>query len=183
VSRQHEVEHQNYYGYPGYWGPTGLGGPGMLPGALSSRSHADERPLHGATSIQPADDVHLRSVNELRTYHIEGTDGSIGHVDDFIVDDATWRLPYLVVDTSNWWVGQKVLVAPQWASRVSWSESKVYIDMTRDVIKSSPRWDPAATIHRAYEARLYDFYGRPVYWDGPTSPQAARSPVPSPGHP
>ena len=115
-------------------------------------------------SAEPPGDVHLRSARELRGYHIQGSDHSIGHVQDFIVDDETWAVRYLVVDTSNWWLGKKVLVAPHWASRVSWVENKVYVDLTREVIKHSPEWNETEGINREYEVRLYDYYGRPAYW-------------------
>jgi stress response protein YsnF len=36
--------------------------------------------------------------------------------------------------------------------------------MTRDQIKNSPEFDPAAPVNRAYEERLFDYYGRPKYW-------------------
>jgi hypothetical protein len=57
-----------------------------------------------------------------------------------------------------------VLVAPQWSTRVSYEEQKVFLDMTREAIKKSPEWDPCAGVNREYETRLYDYYGRPVYW-------------------
>ena len=53
-------------------------------------------------------------------HHIQATDGEIGHVEDFIIDDETWAIRYLIVDTQNWWPGKKVLVSPQWIERVSW---------------------------------------------------------------
>lgn len=59
----------------------------------------------------------MRSAREVRGYQIQGRDEAIGHVNDFIVDDETWEIRYLVIDTSNWWFGKKVLVAPHWASR------------------------------------------------------------------
>jgi len=96
---------------------------------------------------------------------------------------VTWRLPYLVVDTSDWWLGQKVLVAPQWASRVSWVERNVYLDISRHAIEESPRWDPETPINRMYEERLYDFYGRPVYWTSPAPQAPTRGKHGSPGHP
>ena len=109
-------------------------------------------------------DVHLRSANEVRGYHIQGSDDAIGHVEDFIVDDETWQVRYLVIDTSNWWFGKKALVAPHWASRVSWEERKVHVDLSRQTIKNSPEWNASAAVNREYEARLYDYYGRPLYW-------------------
>jgi hypothetical protein len=179
VSRQHELRYNDYYGYPYYWGYSGLWGPGTFPGALAAGRASDRRSTVAVSSVG---DTHLRSANEVCGYHVEGTDGGIGHVCDFIVDDTTWRLPYLVIDTSNWWVGQKVLVAPQWTTRVSWADRKVHLDMSRDLIKRSPRWVPGAPVNREYEERLYDFYGRPVYWAG--SPRRLTpEPSSSPRHP
>ncbi len=113
----------------------------------------------------------MRSVNELIGYHIQGSDGAIGHVEDFIVDDESYEMRYLVVNTHSIWFGKKVLVAPRWASRVSWEEKAVSVDMSRQAIAMSPTWDPAAAVNREYETRLHDYYGRPVYWpmdgDGP----------------
>jgi hypothetical protein len=96
-------------------------------------------------------------------------------VDDFIVDDETWEIRYLVIDTRNWWIGKKVLLAPGWASRVSWLERMIYVNVSRQFIKSSPEWDTTpAGINRQYERRLHDYYARPFYWnDPPRSPLAA----------
>jgi hypothetical protein len=30
--------------------------------------------------------------------------------------------------------------------------------------KTTPEWNPTKGINREYEARLYDYYGRPVGW-------------------
>jgi hypothetical protein len=155
VSRQHEEDYFRYYGYPFYWGDSGLWGMGAYPGAAGVGA-LEER------SDRVSGDVHLRSVAEVRGYHIQGRDEEIGHVEDFIVDDATWQVRYLVVDTSHWWFGKRVLVSPHWASRVSWEERKVHVDLSRQAIKDSPEWNPAAVISREYEIVLYDHYGRPV---------------------
>ena len=94
----------------------------------------------------------------------------MGHVHDFIIDDETWEVRYLVIDTSNWWPDKKVLVSPDWANRVSWAEGEVSVEMPRQKIKNSPEWNPSAPINREYEARLYDYYGRPVYWNSGDRP-------------
>lgn len=161
VSRQHEREYFLYYGYPYYWGNLGLWGMGGYPGLLAT-ARWNDAPVEEAD--QASGDVHLRSVAEVRGYHIQGNDGAIGHVEDFIIDDESWEVRYLVVDTSDWWFGKKVLVAPQWASRISWTEKNVYVDMSRKAIKDGPEWSAAEAIDREYEAGLYDYYGRPVYW-------------------
>ncbi len=112
----------------------------------------------------PGTDPHLRNVQEVSGYHVQGSDDGIGHVVDFLVDDATWAIRYLVVDTGHWWAGHKVIVAPEWATRVSFDERKVFMDMTRDAIKNSPAWIEHGTVDRDYEARLHEHHGRAGYW-------------------
>jgi hypothetical protein len=161
VSRQHERDYYKYYGYSFYWGLPGLWGMGAAPGSLAAGGWDETAAEHEELA---AGDLHLRSAEELRGYHIQGTDEAIGHVVDFIVDDATWAIRYLVIDTSNWWLGKKVLVAPHWASRVSWETRNVYVELTRAAVKACPEWNAAVPVNREYETRLYDYYGRPVYW-------------------
>jgi hypothetical protein len=161
VSRQNELEYHRYYGYPYYWGDSGVWGVGAYPGLLARGRWTEPtgEHLHHATG-----DTHLRSAKEVRGYGIQGRDEGIGHVEDFVVDDVTWEIRYLVVDTSNWWFGKKVLVSPKWANRISWTERTVHLDLSRQAIKNSPEWDATSAVNREYEARLYDYYGRPVYW-------------------
>lgn len=85
-------------------------------------------------------------------------------MEDFVVDDETWVIQYIVVDTRNWLPGKKVLVAPAWIEKVEWTESRVYMDLYEETIKNSPEYDPSAPVNREYEERLYDFHGRPKYW-------------------
>ncbi len=179
VSRQHEQNYYRYYGYTPYWGYSGIWGMGAFPGLLGAgrRTEPPAEPSEKASG-----DVHLRSAGEVRGYNIQGSDEAIGHVADFVVDDETWVVRYLVVDTSNWWFGKKVLVAPKWASRVSYDESKVFVDLSREKIKNSPEWDAAVAINREYEARLYDYYGRPMYWAGGAHPEEAKPAHPSGSH-
>ena len=78
------------------------------------------------------DDPHLRCVREVTGYHIQGSDKGIGHVKDFLVDDETWAIRYLVVDTSNWGLGNNVLLAPQWIEQVSSPEAQGACESARD---------------------------------------------------
>jgi sporulation protein YlmC with PRC-barrel domain len=162
LSRRFEREHFHYYGWSPYWAFGGSmdWGIGLSPSVLASsaRSKASE------PKEQESGDPHLRSIHELLGYRVEGNDGAIGDVDDFIVDDAAWSIRYLVVDTSNWWFGNKVLVAPRWTDKIGWLERTVYLSLPRETIKHSPQLHANDPVNREYEERLYDYYGRPVYW-------------------
>jgi hypothetical protein len=109
-------------------------------------------------------DSHLRSTIEVNSYNIQASDGEIGHVEDFVIDDETWAIRYLIVDTQNWWPGAKVLVSAQWIERVSWGESKVFVNLTRESIKLSPEYTEESLLTRDYEASLHRHYKRRGYW-------------------
>lgn len=165
VSRQHEEDLHKHYGWPVYWGAdAGLAAPPgivpILPTTEEELRAADigniDRPLQKPARRDP----HLRSINDTLGHHIEAVDGEIGHVEDFIIDDTTWTIAYLVVDTRNWWPGKKVIVSPTWIRRVSWSESRLYADLTREEIKGSPAYDPSGSITPDYDAELRAYYGR-----------------------
>ena len=162
VSRQYERDYSQYYGWPYYWGfgETMAWGVGIYPGSLAELGVVDEVGLQRSESGDP----HLRSAREVAGYHVQGSDGAIGHIADFIVDDETWAIRYLVVDTSNRWFGKKVLVSPHWTQKISWAENMIYINLSTEAIRNSPEWNPEALVNREYETRLYDYYGRPAYW-------------------
>jgi hypothetical protein len=98
-------------------------------------------------------------------YYIEANDGEIGHVQDFIVDDENWAIRYLLVDTKNWWPGKKVVVSPDWIERVSWSDSRVYVNESRDNVRHAPEYHPDEILNRDYESKLHRHYNRAPYWE------------------
>lgn len=100
----------------------------------------------------------------MQGYHIHARDGEIGHVEDFLVDERTWAIRYMIVGTSNWWGGRHVLIAPQWIDDVRWSDATVCVDLTRQAIKEAPPYDAAAQLDRQQEQAIHEHYGRPGYW-------------------
>ena len=60
-----------------------------------------------------------------------------------MVDDETWRIHFLVVDTADWLPGKKVLLSLQWIKRVEWADSSVHFNLTRKSVKNSREFDPS----------------------------------------
>ncbi len=174
VSRQHEIKWTQHYNWPYYWDGTLPWGIAPNPGDLYHlRNRENEKAgtqkkddAAGSDDDFPdsGDDL-LRSSDEVTGYHIQATDDEIGHVEDFILNDETWVIQYMVVDTRNWLPSRKVLIAPDWIEAVSWPESKVSVGLTQAQVKESPTYDPSMLVNRKYEEQLYDYYGRPTYWD------------------
>jgi hypothetical protein len=167
VSRQHEVDYCAYYGMPYYWAGPCRWGDWAMPADYATGTPLAAFP---AAAAMPADaresgDPHLRSIKQVTGYYFKATDGDIGHVEDFLVDERDWAIRYMIVDTRNWLPGKHVLVAPEWVDRISWSDSTVYMSLPRAQIENSPEYNPARPLDRADESRLYDYYGRPRYWD------------------
>jgi uncharacterized protein YrrD len=157
VSRQFENSYYGYYGMPMYWSGPYSWGPYPYP--MRDRAHWGE-----STRSEKAWDPALRSTHGVAGYHIQATDGEIGHVEDFIIDPETWAIRYLIVDTRNWWPGKKVLISPQWIERVSWPELKVFVNLSREAIKQSPGFLEDSVLDRDYETVLHAHYNRPGYW-------------------
>lgn len=159
VSRQMESDLYGYYGYDPLWGGN-LYGMGALAYPLTRRASETDLIEHrGRVDGADEEDPHLRSVAEVTGYHVHATDGEIGHVENLLIDSQDWNVRYLIVDTSNWWIGKHVLVAPSAARRISWEDRAIEFDITRDQVRSSPPWDPLVEIDRYYEQRLHSHYG------------------------
>jgi uncharacterized protein YrrD len=166
VSQQVQSRLYGYYGWDPLWdeapnlgaAPGEMASPLRAPPALSAQTR--EGPLDEAAVSEEADD-HLHSVFEVIGYHIDAIDGEIGHVEDFMFDNEDWRLRYLIVDTSNWWFGKRVLISTHAVKAIVRSDRQVHLDVSREQVQSSPPWDPLAAFDPAYAARLHSHYGWP----------------------
>lgn len=160
VSRQFEEKYYGYYGWPLYWE-----GPFMW-GSYPSYPYIVRDPEIWEKSSQDEKkwDPNLRSTHDVMGHHIQATDGDIGHVEDFVIDDETWAIRYLIINTQNWWPGKKVLISPQWIESIDWFDSTVFINLTCEAIKQSPEYTEESLLTRDYETGLHQHYDRQGYW-------------------
>jgi hypothetical protein len=114
---------------------------------------------------EEGNDPHLRSTREVVGYHLTAREDTAGEINDFLVDDETWHILYMVVDINGILPGGKVIVSPAWVERVSWTQSMVYLNLTLNAIKTSPKFDSAHMPDRDYEEQLFKHYEKPKYWD------------------
>ncbi len=155
VSREHEIELHEHYDWLGYWGgfyaPVGGCGVSAVP-PLSALREPSKTPAPAA----PMDklDSRLRCAREIMGCRVHATDGDIGHIQDFLVDEESWAIRYLIVNTRNWLPGRQVLVSPRWIRKVDWDDKKVFADLSRDSIRKSPEFDPLKPLTHAYESKL-----------------------------
>jgi len=156
VSRQAQTLLGAYFNWGTYWTDYLAPGLEVMPGAIET----DDELSSDANA-----DPHLRSLTEVRGYTIEARDGRIGHVEDFVVQTDGWILRYMLVDTRNWLPGRKVLVSPAWITELDWVQVHVKADLPLESIRNAPEFNPDRPLERAYEARLFEYYGFPPYWE------------------
>lgn len=84
----------------------------------------------------------LHKVSKMQGFHIHATDGECGHVDDVLVDERM-STRELVVDTSNWFGGQSVLISPDAITRIDSPHKEIHVRLTRDEIAHCPLVDTA----------------------------------------
>jgi len=157
VSRQYEASYFGYEGSTSSWDEPNR----MEPDPNSEEGNVNpEGSLHDKEEWDP----NLRSTNAVMGHHVQASDDEIGHVEDFIIDDQTWAIRYLVINTRNWLPGKKILVSPQWIERISWTEAKVFVHLSSEIIHSAPEYDDDTPITRDYEEALHKHFAYKGYW-------------------
>jgi len=152
VSRQMEPHVYDYYGWSPYWGYRHFTWAGSVMSAVSWRTHPQlgrgGREENYPRAQRDDGDPNLRSVETVTGYHIHATDGEIGHVEDFLVDDTDWSIHYLVIDTTKLVARQEGLISPRSATEIDWSNKLVNLNVDRQKVKDSPAYDPSITVDR-----------------------------------
>jgi len=155
LSREYEEAYFKHFQWAPYWEP----GPPLWGGSVP---YPATPPMNIDTAL-PADapsNPHLRSSREVAGYEIQASDGSVGHVEDLVVDDKDWVVRYVEVDTGNWLPGKKVLLQTARIDHISWAERSVAVMPSRRVIESAPAYDPSKPITPTYEVELFKHYGK-----------------------
>jgi hypothetical protein len=159
VSRQFEISYHSYFGWPIYWdGPYAWG---AFPYLLLQAG----RKLLASMDPVPELDPNLRSTDDTTGIVVHAKDGPIGRVKDFILDEKSWTIRYLLVETGRWWPGRKVLLSPAWVERID-GNTELSVKQSLASVRSAPEFIEAPLVSREYEALLHQHYRRPGYWLG-----------------
>jgi uncharacterized protein YrrD len=121
VSRQQEIAMKEYWGKMAYWVSTELEGGALIPTGRKYPVHTKEDP-------------DLRSAWGLTGYEVWATDGEIGRLEGFIMDESSWHLGYLDVKAGDWLLNRSVLIPTRWIESVSWADCQVNLHHSRDGI-------------------------------------------------
>jgi uncharacterized protein YrrD len=162
VSRRHEADFLDHYGYPYYWSGPALWGSASHPvnPARGRQPANDKLGMRGVAPIDPQ----LRSTTEVAGFRLQTSGDPMVHVEDFLFDTVTWAIRYLVVDTRNWLPGKHVVIPPQWITSVDWNKRVVNVDVTRRTLEAAPEYQSSIEFSSAHETNLHRHYHRDGYW-------------------
>ena len=132
LSRKYEEDYHRHFGYPYYAEAWPLWGLAEYPVTAPPPPEAEDDGRSGS-------DSHLRSARFIRGYKVEASDGLIGHLADFLIDGRTWKVRDIVVETGPWFTGKSVRIPTEKISKVSFGESTVYVDSTKDKVIAARR--------------------------------------------
>ena len=132
ISRQYEEEYYRYYGWPRYWPSAGLCGASGLPMAELLANPASNRPRPERVDSQ------LRSTQAVNGYQLQTAAGTIGHICDFMIDTRSWLIGQLVIKTGHRLSGKEELIPTKKVERISYEESTVFVDLTREAAEQTP---------------------------------------------
>lgn len=123
VSRQQEIAMREYFGWPAYWDTVvdKVFPPNLIPAGREFPVHTEE-------------DNHLRSWEDVIGYEVWASDGVVGYLESFVVNEAVWHIGYLDVKTGDWLQSRSVLVPTSWVKSISWADHHVNLQGSRERI-------------------------------------------------
>lgn len=141
VSRQEEIKLLKYYSWISYWsGGNNGGGVGAFEMNPMEVVPVDQSDVLATVDVTH-NDKHLRSTHQVTGYHIKATDGEIGEVEDFLLDENTWKIESILIDTGQWFSRKKIVISPTHILEIDWETSTVVIDTTVEDVRNSPEYD------------------------------------------
>ena len=134
VSRQYEEQYYLYYGWPGYWQGNALWGNSGSPALGSVETPFPSGPVIDSEGA----DAHLRSTQAVNGYHLQASDGTVGHVCDFIMDARDWVIHQVVVKTGHRLSGHEVRIPVGEVDSISYEKSTMTVRLTGQAVEQSP---------------------------------------------
>jgi uncharacterized protein YrrD len=108
----------------------------------------------------------LQQGSALNGFSVEATNGKLGTVSEFLFDDKTWKLRWLVVDTGGWLNDRKILLHPSSIDRADMPARTLLVNLTQDQVEKSPGIATDEPVSRQMEHNLYGYYGVDPLWGG-----------------
>lgn len=171
VSVRKEAELSQYYGWSPYWegqylwgtmGHPQLDGPGIPPSMMDEleKQKAEQQevgpghPDHNLRSVQ-------ETAGEKSGYRVFAQGHEVGHLEDFQIQQETYKLQYMIVNTGDWLDEKLRLLSTDWIEEIDWEAKMIMVNIAPDQLKQAPDYEFDHEITRDVEERLHSLYSKP----------------------
>lgn len=141
VSRRMEEALVEHYGHSLYWVGNNIWGGYVDPKLLAGKMSPEEE--HEMLQAENRDESHLRSFREVTGYRIKTPQGMYGHIDDFLIEEQTWKIIGMVVDRFKLLPHKKMYVETTKINGISWSSSQIDVDMSKEELQQTEEYELA----------------------------------------
>jgi hypothetical protein len=118
----------------------------------------------------------LFAVSGLEGCPVRASDGDVGSAKDFLFDDDTWKIRWMVVGGGDFLPGRRVFIHPSAVAPLTLPPKpqlpmmspgetlELTVNLTRQQIKAGPHSGEDEPVNRDMEALLCDYCGWDPYW-------------------
>jgi hypothetical protein len=108
----------------------------------------------------------LWDVSVIKGYKIVGSDGALGTASDFLFDDESWKMRWLVVQAGHWLSRRETLIPISALGQPDPASRQFPVNLTVRQAEECPDIGRDLPVSRQAESDLYAYYGWEPYWAG-----------------
>lgn len=131
---------------------------------LSLISESGQRVVNDSPQSISPPTSQARNTQEIIGHRMQVADGEMGHIVEFILDEETWVIRYLIIETRSWWPEKEAIISPEWIDKINWIGKTAFVNISQSKIKSAPIYAPNMKIERDFESEIFGHYNREEYW-------------------
>jgi hypothetical protein len=121
----------------------------MSPKLLARSLSSGEAEQMSEADGESRDSSHLRSTAEVSRYRVSGDERDFARTDDFVMDEESWQITGIVVSARRDFLApRRYLIEPGNLTGMSWSESRMYVDLPQELLEEKRRKEQGAEASR-----------------------------------
>lgn len=111
--------------------------------------------------------VHTNLVQDISTLMgapVFAMDDEAGRVRDFLFDDQTWQIRFLVLDAGNWLRRRDVIIPVALLDLPNWDAKTIRVKITGEEVRKCPGIDAEKPVYRQQEIAMREYFGDVACW-------------------
>jgi hypothetical protein len=88
----------------------------------------------------------------------------MGSVRNFLFDDQSWTIHFLVVDVGSWHTWREAVLAIKAVERPDWVQKTFHVQLTKEQVRNSPDIDTKKPVSRQQEIAMKEYLGLSNCW-------------------